>query len=243
MIRYLDQIKVLPFKVLSCLLDDDKTCIYNKEFKRRIVLNDEICVAYYVGEFSSDIINYIQTKITHCNILTEYYEFLSSPVNKSTMQPLWHNVSLYEGRNGTTLHTYTSNISIRFFCKQVKTENVHNKKHLDLQENLLYETLISYRSEDDEYDDEYLLRKKKLSAALSKLNERDLKVLDELVVKKQHWQIAFNKLRDILNPKPFNGLVDKDDIINSWTSKQKQDAMSLLKGRALHKLQKAYFSN
>lgn len=243
MIKYTEQIKVLPFKVLSCLLEGDKSCVYNKEFQRRIISNDKPSVEYYVGDFSYDIIKYIQSNITHSNILTEYYEFLSAPVNELSKTPLWHNVSLYEGRNGSSLHTYTSNISIRYFCKQVKTGNVRNKKQLVLQENLLYEALISYKSEDDEHDDEYLQRKQKLYTALSKLNERDLKVLDELVIKKQNWQVAFNKLRDFLNPKPINGLVNKDDIIDSWTSKQKQDAISLLKGRALHKLQKAYFSN
>lgn len=241
MIKYTDQVKVLPLNILSCLFEGDKDCIYNKEFQRRIISNDKSSVEYYVGDFSYDIVEYIQSHITHDNILADYYQFLSSPISETSKLPLWHNVSLYEGRNGSSLHTYTSNISIRFFCKKVKTENVRNKKQLALQENLLYEALISYNSEDDAHDDEYLLRKMKLSTALSKLNERELTVLDELVIKKQNWQDSFKKLRVYLNPKSNNGMTDKDEIINSWTNKQKQDAMSLLKGRAILKLQKAYF--
>lgn len=242
--NYTDQIIVLPLKVLSRLLEGDENCVYNKEFQRRIISNDNSSVNYYVGDFSYDIIQYIQSHITHSNILTEYYQFLSSPINETSKLPIWYNVSLYEGRNGGSLHTYTSNICIRYFCKLVKTENERNNKLHSLQDDLHYETLISYGNDDehdDEHDDEYLIKIEKLSAALSQLNERDLKVLDELVIKKQNWQVAFNELKIYLNPKPINGLTNKDDIINSWTNKQKQDAMSLLKGRAILKLKNAYF--
>lgn len=231
----------LSHQILFNLLDNDCECIYNLEFKRRIVSNDKVSVEYYVGDYSKDIVSYIESYIIHRSILSEYYEFLCEPIDLNKI-PKWHRVSLYEGRSGSSLYTYTSNISSRFFCRQALKERNNEENNVQLLDYFDYETLIKYDIEDIEDDDVIKENKKRIREAFEKLCVRDRLVIKELVIKKNHWSKAFEVLSPYLNPRPHGIYDTKEKIIESWSNKQKQDAISLMKGRAIEKLRNNYMS-
>ena len=230
----------LSFSVLTEHLGKDPDCIYNLEFKRRIVSNDVDSVEYYLGDYSKDIVSYIEANIVHHSILTEYYFFLSDPLD-SNREPTWHRVSLYDGRRGSSLYTYTSNISFRHFCRQAAKERKQANKHVELLDFLDYESLIQcdFANYDDENHEEM---KNRARMAYSRLSERDKQAINVLVIKKMHWSKAFDALCPYLNPKTYGEFDTREKVLASWSNKQKQDAMSLLKGRAIERLQRLYKS-
>ena len=66
--------------------------------------------------------------------------------------------------------------------------------------------------------------------AFSELSEKDQKTLQYLVMYKTNYLDAFEDLSSYINPKK-----GKKDM-ETWNNEQKQNAMSLLKGRALDHL-------
>lgn len=229
----------IDFKTLIRFLKDDEERVYNLEFKRRIVANSPQCVEYYLGDFSKETVRYIQDKIIHRDILTEFYEHLSAPLGEDG-RPVWHKVSLYNAKNGCTLSTYTSRITVRHFTKVANRERKRALKDSPLLEYVDYQALLDYAQDSDDDSIERMKMKKRIRAAFNSLEERDRHVIISLVINKKHWSTAFRELYDYIHPKPAKGMTS-DEVKASWTNKQKQDAMSLLKGRALCRLQEAFF--
>lgn len=233
----------IDFKSLVLLLANDENCVYNLEFMRRIVANSPPYVEYYLGDFSKEIVRYIQDRIVHRDILTDFYRFLSAPMGGDG-RPTWHKVSLYKGRNRCTLWTYTSDITVRHFVKVAKQERKRAPKESPLLDYVDYQTLLEYDQDSEEDSNEKAKMKKRIRAAFRSLEERDRQVITSLVINKgeknRHWSISFKELEGYIHPKPVDGK-SSDEVKASWTNKQKQDAMSLLKGRALSNLLEAYY--
>lgn len=233
----------IDFKSLVLLLRNDENCVYNLEFKRRIVANSPPCVEYYLGDYSKETVRYIQDRIVHRDILTDFYCFLSAPMGSDGL-PQWHRVSLYKGKNGCTLSTYTSDITVRHFIKVVNKERKRAQKESPLLDYVDYQTLLEYDQDSEEDSAGKAKMKKRIRAAFRTLEERDREVITSLVIKKdkknRHWSTSFKELEGYIHPKPVNGK-SSDEVKASWTNKQKQDAMSLLKGRALANLLEAYY--
>ena len=75
--------------------------------------------------------------------------------------------------------------------------------------------------------------------AFALLNERDKLVLKCLVIDKVSSIDAFDILGEHIKPRPRNNM-SSAEVKANLSTKQKQDAVSLLKGRALLKLQDLY---
>jgi len=202
-----------------------------------VVSNNPSAVKYYIESIGMPIIDYIEKRIAHCNIAGEFYIFLSDPFDKFAGCPCWHRVSLYKGVN-CKLSTYTSNITCRHFCKVANRERICLDKKSEILEYVDYESLLQCDRPADEQDDVQLTMVKK---AYERLSDRDRDVLRELIIEKKSGLEAFSALEHYICPKPHDGL-SSEELKKSWTQKQKQDAMSLMKGRALERLQKEFKS-
>lgn len=211
------------------------------ELARRVVCNNVPSVNYYMGEFSDGIVDYVKRAI--CNgkdPRSEMFVILSSPI-QSDGTPAWHRVSLYRAYKGCSLQTYTRNISIRELIKIEKKDKASNpsKEFLDF---LDYESLLKCESSSDDigYEEKSTMFHK-VKEAFLKLNYRDRLVIQLLIIEKHPALEVFNQLSPYMHPKANNGKTP-EEVISMWSNKQKQDAISLMKGRAVSKLSKLYFS-
>lgn len=218
-------------------LNNDTDYIANKELAKMIVSNETKAVHYYLTEIGLPIMKHIEFSIMHRDITAEYYIFLSSPYDNQEEKPLWHRVDLYKGIN-CLLSSYTSNIACRHFCKLANKEKRISEKEGDLLEYVDYESLIRCESISDEEDNSQMQCVRK---AFQMLSERYRLVLHYLVIEKMSALDAFPLLDSYIHPRPKDGLTS-DEVKKAWSSKQRQDALSLLKGYALKHLQENFES-
>ena len=216
-------------------LKNDTEYVANRELAKRIVLNETRAVHYYLAEIGIPIMKYIENSIMHRDITAEYYIFLSSPYDAQEEKPLWHPVELYKGIN-CLLSSYTSNITYRHFYKLANKERLISEKEGDLLEYVDYESLLLCESIPDEEDNSQIQCVRK---AYQMLSERYRLILNCLVIEKMSALDAFPLLESYIHPRPKDGLTS-DEVKQSWTNKQRQDALSLLKGYALTNLQKNF---
>lgn len=218
-------------------LNNDTDYIANKELARMVVSNETKAVHYYLTEIGMPIMKHIEYSIMHRDITAEYYIFLSSPYDNQEEKPLWHRVDLYKGIN-CLLSSYTSNIACRHFCKLANKEKRISEKEGDLLEYVDYESLIRCESISNEEDNSQMQCVRK---AFQMLSERYRLVLHYLVIEKMSALDAFPLLDSYIHPRPKDGLTS-DEVKKAWSSKQRQDALSLLKGYALKHLQENFES-
>lgn len=217
-------------------LKDDPDYLANKELARLVVSNDIRAVNYYLDTIGNPIIKHIVQTITKRDITAEYYIFLSSPFDPKTEMAKWHPVSLYKGVC-CRLSSYTSTITCRYFCRMVNKENKLKGKSGGLLDFVDYESLLKCEKACIEETDDIQI--KCVKDAYSQLNEKDREVLRLLIIEKKTSIEAFPILSQYITPRPKEGR-NPEEIKAKWTDKQKQDAISLIKGRALEHLQNKY---
>ena len=218
-------------------LDNDIDYTANREFAKMIVSNEAKAVHYYLTKIGLPIMKHIEFSIMHRDISADYYIFLSSPYDSKEEKPLWHRVDLYKGIN-CLLSSYTSSIACRHFCKLANKEKRISEKEGELLEFVDYESLIRCESANDEEDN---IQVRLVRKAYQMLSERYRRVLHFLVIEKMSALDAFPLLDSYIHPRPKDGLTS-DEVKQSWTNKQRQDALSLLKGYALKHLQENFES-
>jgi len=230
----MNNLSKLPWNTLCTLLDNDPEYYANKEFSRRVVDNQPPVVNYYLGEISKDLIRKINVVMGR-NVFAEYYIFLSDPFDEKTGKSNWHRVSLYDARD-CSLKSYTARIALRHFYKEARKE----KRIRDIQRELIdyydYESLLDCDQPEAEIDN---LDQKRMKRAFNLLSERDKKVLTCLVIDKMSGIDAYFHLEPFVHPRPANGMTS-EEIKSAWSLKQKQDVVSLMKGRALKRLLENY---
>lgn len=210
------------------------------ELARRVVSNNVPSVNYYIGEFSDGIVDYVKKAIYKGkDPRSDMYVILSSPIQIDGT-PAWHRVSLYRAYKGCSLQTYTRNICIRELIKIEKKDKAKSST-TEFLDFLDYESLLKCESSSDEIsDEEKSLMFHKVNEAYLHLNDRDRLVIKLLVIEKHSALEVFDQLSLYMHPKTKNGETP-EEVISMWTNKQKQDAISLMKGRAVSKLAKLYF--
>lgn len=218
-------------------LKNDTNYDANKELAELVVSNEARAVHYYLTEIGMPIMKHIEYSIMHRDVTAEYYMFLSFPYDKQAEKPLWHRVALYKGIN-CLLSSYTSTIACRYFCKLANKEKRAAENEGELLEYVDYESLIRCESTPDEEDNSQMNCVRK---AYQMLSERYRLVLRYLVIEKMSALKAFPLLESYIHPRPKDGL-SSDEVKRSWTNKQRQDALSLLKGYALKHLQNNFES-
>lgn len=228
------QLEYIPFDDLVALLDNDKGKAANREYAKRVYENNGEAVVHYMTKLNERNISYISNVIMHRDIYTDYYEFLSNPVEHRV--PKWHRVRLYKGEDECTLKSYTATIASRKFCRIAKQEADKRKKATAYSDNIDYESLKSCETlvddEPEDVDSRRVQRKKGLKIAFEQLTERDRVLIDLLIFKKMNNMDAYDLFSKYIHPKTKSGL-DSDEIKKQKTKYQKSTYISGEKGRAL----------
>lgn len=219
------------------------------EFVRRITLKEfspvvEKARNYFLTDYSKDMLTYIANSICRCTreeIWGEYFEFISKE-DAETETP-YYKLTLFNGEFGATLSSYVSVITTRYFIK-VETkrgraedgntsidaeQSLSNKiSNEGVIENPWFELLLSETADDirrAEREEMY----QRIEKAMEKLPRKDQLAISLMVMDEVSCLEAFEELEPYLNPRNGNPT-------SEWSVKQKQDAMSLAKGRALKHL-------
>lgn len=225
---------------------------YEYELVRRIIQKDNVSKFvlqardYFLTEFSYPFLDYIAVAIcnseTSAEISGEYYEFISK-MDIKTNTP-YYKLTLFKGIRDSSLQSYVSIITTRYFTaiekKKAKTEdNIVSIDSFDISrkdfsgsdviDNPWYTTLIECEDVDSLNEEDQTCQQ--LIDALNLLPEREQLVIKLMVMGDSSTLDAFDELE------PFIALTAKTPT-SEWTKKQKQDAVSLLKGRALEHLKK-----
>lgn len=228
--------KDLSFLQLKYYVEHNIDREANKVFAERIVANDLKAVNYFLTDFSASILEYVSIRIMNLSyggkhsspydeIFGDYYSFISAPIEKQ--RPVWHKIQLYKGSNEASLKTYVSRITCRYFSKLKKKQDIEKNNQTDLLDYFDYETLLKCEAPEEDADLSQDPRFQLMMKAFSELSEKDRKTLQYLVMYKTNYLDAFEDLSSYINPKK-----GKKDM-ETWNNEQKQNAMSLLKGRAL----------
>ena len=214
-------------------LKKDPDYAANKELANRVVHNNSEAVHYFLTDFSEPIVRHIEYDIMKRDVYGDYYIFISAPINEESV-PQWKKVSQYKGDN-CQLNTYVSCIACRHFCKIAQKEKEENLRNGDMIEYIDYESLLGYDYHDEE-ESETSVRMRK---AYNNLSEKDREVLRLLLIENMSGIEAFPVLSQYITPKAKDGMTS-EQVKESWSTKQRQDAMSLLKGRALDHLKQQF---
>lgn len=230
-IRISENYQSMSLDRLTAMLRFDNEYRANYELAQRIIVNNSKAVNYYIGVLSLPIITHIEKKIIHRDILSEFYEFLSNPYNSESDSPEWHKVSLYKGET-CRLDSYTSLITTRHFCKVAQKEQEVADSECEMIDYVDYQTILGCTAEDDEQ--EYSIGSKlwKARKSFQSLCERDQQVLFCLAIEKMTAIEAWPLLEYYISPRKVEGKTP-EEIKESWTTRQKQNALSLIKGRAI----------
>lgn len=205
----------------------------NLQFAQLVMKENEANTNYFFGDYSAPIIRgivlafYAGQNIAEVvpAIMGDYFIFVAGPFKDGVKR--WYQLATYKGLNDKKLNSWLTEHSHQYFSKLMKIEK--NRNHMiDFVD---YDTLINVigsKSEDEaECDDEYFNR---LDKAWDALNDKNKHILTVLVKNKAHWSDAWDELNKYINPKGGR------EVIHSWTNKRKQDALALLKARALEHL-------
>lgn len=217
------------FEKLKLQMKNDSDYAANKELANRVVQNNSEAVNYFLTDLSEPIVKHIEFDIMKRDVYGDYYIFISAPINEESI-PQWKKVSQYKGDN-CQLNTYVSCIACRHFCKIAQKEKEDNLRNGDMIEYVDYESLLGYDYHDEE-ESETSIRMRK---SYNNLSEKDREVLRLLLIENKSGIDAFPALSQYITPKPKEGMTS-EQVKESWSTKQRQDAMSLLKGRALDHL-------
>ena len=218
------------------------------EIARRVVENDGQTVNYFMGIFSRPMLEYIGEKImkyegvyldgTLCyypSVSTQYYEFIGKSFKNNV--PTWHPVALYKGTRNkgdkdARLYSYINTITVRHFINQKKKEDKTKEKEKsesDLIENMDLCILKEYEGFDEIDLDLHTEEENELMRAFRMLPEREQIVLQLTVMDEENSLEVFEELIPYL---------DTEKNPHTFNRKQRQDAVSLLKGRAKMHLRK-----
>lgn len=218
---------------------------YELEFIRRITMKENCRISnqartFFLVDYSKSFLERIAYDLFHCGweeIYGEYYEFISKE-NYETKVP-FYKLTLFKGEDNSTLKSYTSTITSRYFTNKKKAED-KKKRIIQIVSIDEGQTIKRDNFGDEVIDNPWFVllidgnvskdvtMETKVYNALEKLPVREQLIIKLMVMDDASGLEAFEDLAPYLKPtkKP----------ISEWSDKQKQDAMALLKGRALKHL-------
>ena len=211
----------------------------NLKFAKEVAAGDTMHQYYFFGEYSKPILSWIivhalyksYTPNAEREITGQYYEFVAGPFKDYI--PQWSQLKWYKGINNEKLHSWLKRNGSQWFRKDKIKEEKEWGKLSELLEFKDYGALNDV--EDDDYlSDEQLVKEQKLQAAWGMLNDKDQEVLTLMVVKELHWSESWEALNKHINPRAGR------EVMQTWTPKRKQDALALLKERAIEHLEARY---
>ena len=211
----------------------------NLKFAKEVVEGDSMHQYFFFGEYSKPILSWIivqalyksYTPDAEKEITGQYYEFVAGPFKDNA--PQWSQLKWYKGINNEKLHSWLKRNGCQWFRKdKIKEEKEWGK----LSGLLEFKDCRALNDvEDDDYlSDEQLVNEHRLQAAWGMLNDKDQEVLTLMVIKELHWSKSWETLNKYINPRSGR------EVMLTWTPKRKQDALALLKERAIEHLEARY---
>lgn len=211
----------------------------NLKFAKEVADGDTMHQYYFFGEYSKPILAWIivhalyksYTSGSEREITGKYYEFVSGPIKDDI--PQWAQLRWYKGINNEKLQTWLKRNGCQWFGK----DRVKEGKELELLSELIefkdYSALNDIEDEEC-ISDEQLVRERKLQTAWGMLNDKDQEILTIMVIKELHWCESWETLNKHIHPRAGR------EVMSTWTPKRKQDALALLKERAIEHLEARY---
>lgn len=206
----------------------------------QLVINSEPCnTRYFFGDYSYEIIKWIAISVYSANakeiddlirnLYGEYFEFVTYPVDDLN-QPQWRQLKLYKGAKGLKLRSWLMKNSHQHFVKKKMVEKLRAANEDRLADFVDYQKIIETCANTEDITDEEYINRVCLNQAWASISEKDKTILLCLIIKKMSWKDAFDKLSGYINPR------EGRQAMETWTDKRKQDALALMKIRALKHL-------
>lgn len=204
----------------------------NLKFAREVAGGDSIHQYYFFGEYSKPILSWIivhalyrqYTPNAEREITGKYYEFVAGPFKDYV--PQWNQLRWYKGINNEKLLSWLKRNGCQWFRKdKIKEEKEWN----NLSDLLEFKDYVALNDvEDDNYlSDEQLAKEQKIQVAWGLLSDKDQDILTLMMIKEFHWCESWEALNKYINPRGGR------EVMLTWTPKRKQDALALLKERAI----------
>lgn len=217
-----------------------KSVEVNLKFAHHVSHGEPIHQHFFFGEYSEPILRWIVVSALYRNanpdaeraIMGRYYEFVAGPFRDSS--PQWYQLESYKGINGEKLHSWLKRNGAQWFRKEQKKEENQKKQFCDLIEIKHSASLLGVDDDHSLPDEESQRARELLSRAWSSLSEKDQEVLILLLLDKVHWSEAWESLNLYIDPEGGR------DVLSQWSPKRKQDAMAVLKKRAIQHLTAKY---
>lgn len=215
----------------------------NLQFAQFVVKQEPNNIKYFFGNYSYEIIKWIAATIYNakaseiddivCKIYGDYFEFVANPINDFD-QPQWYQLKSYKGLNEMKLKSWLMKNSHQYFARKKKIEEKNAFIESEMIDFVDYEALLGLENSTECMSDKDCVYQERLKKAWIALSEKDQCVLTHLVLEKMYWEDAFDELKDFINPR------EGKQVMETWSDKRKQDALAMMKVRAIQHLTKRF---
>lgn len=215
----------------------------NLQFAKLVIKGEPCNTKYFFGDYSYEIIKWIaitvfsvKAKFVDDFIYTlygDYFEFVANPIGDDN-KPQWYQLSSYKGYNNMKLKSWLMNNSHQYFARKKKKEDLRALSEGEMLDFVDYEALVNLGDSQENLSDEECIYRERLNKAWSLLSDKDKKIINKLIIEKLNWKDAFEELKEFINPR------DGRQVMESWTDKRKQDALAMMKIRAVQHLSKKF---
>ncbi len=215
----------------------------NLAFAGLVANGESINTKYFFGDYSFPILKWViitlyapknkDIREVLYQFTGDYYDFVSGPLDDNN-RPQWYQLTSYRGDNGLKLKTWLQSHGYQYFSKKKIKSDKQSSSESELIEFVDYEALLGLEDGNAECSDKDLSYRERLQRSWSTLSERDKNILHFLVIEKLHWEDAYDELNCYINPREGRAVMEQ------WSDKRKQDALSLMKARAIKHLVKRF---
>lgn len=215
----------------------------NLQFAKLVITQEPNNTKYFFGDYSYEIIKWIAATIFNAKakdldnfiykLYGDYFEFVANPINEFNL-PQWYQLKSYKGLNNMKLKSWLMKNSHQFFARKKKNEERKAFAENEMIDFVDYEALLGLGKSTDNMSDKDCVYQECLKKAWAKLSDKDRNVLTHLILEKMYWEDAFEELKELINPR------EGKQVMESWSDKRKQDALAMMKIRAVQHLTKRF---
>lgn len=221
----------------------DSSVEANLKFARLVINQEPKNIKFFFGPYSYEILKWISLTVFSAKgkdveeniyqIYGDYFEFVSNPIDDKN-RPEWYQLTSYKGKNGLKLKSWLMNHSHQYFARKKMISDKLKSNEDEILEYIDYEALLGIGDSMESLSDEECVYRERLAKAWAALSDKDKNILRILVIEKTNWKRAFDEIREYINPR------DGMQVIESWNDKRKQDALAMLKIRAVTHLRNRF---
>lgn len=215
----------------------------NLRFAQFVIDREPCNTKYFFGDYSEEIIKWIAISVFSVKakflddfiytLYGDYFEFVANPIDKNN-KPQWYQLRSYKGYNGMKLKSWLMNNCHQYFARKKKKEDLRALNESEMLDFVDYEALVNLGDSQENLSDEECIYRDRLNKAWQLLKDKDKKVIKCLILEKKNWQDAFEELNEYINPR------EGRHVMETWNDKRKQDALAMMKIRAVEHLSKRF---